>query len=628
MKGRRSVRVRPGHTAVSTAAPEAGARKRAEDEILLRNAALASSHSAIALADPAGVVTFANQSFLELWGFGSLDEVIGRHVREFHSPDVRIEDVLRAVRERGQWAGELTGGRRDGSQFEVLVTARLAVDEAGRVIGMAASFSDVTPGRQTEDALKASREWLREAERVARLGWFSYHPGTDQFTVSESVLEILGFERDAPRGSQAWLGLVHADDRARVNAEFRHAVAGQITPDLEYRIVRPADGQERWLHARSSAVFDANGRVERIFGTVQDETDRRRDEAEIRRLAAAVEQAAQAVVITDTDGTIRYVNAAFTATTGYGREEALGRNPRILKSNLHGPEHYAALWQTILSGRTWTGSFTNRRRDGSFYEAEATITPVRDPRGNVACFVSLEQDVTEQRAARRKLQEQETLAAIGAIATNIAHEIKNPLFAISSGIQLLMEELALDDEQRKTFEIIHGDVVRMDRLIRQLQLLSSRPGLQLSVEKPGALMGAALTLNRGLMAERGLHPSQSVAEGCPDLLVDRDLVHQILLNLIQNAISFSPRGGTVALSAEPGAGGARVVIRVRNEGPPIPPGLLERIFEPFFTTRRPSSGMGLAISRRIALDHGGSLRAEPQAHGATFVLDLPAKARA
>jgi signal transduction histidine kinase len=232
--------------------------------------------------------------------------------------------------------------------------------------------------------------------------------------------------------------------------------------------------------------------------------------------------------------------------------------------------------------------------------------------------------VTEQLAVRRRLQEQEKLAAIGGIAAGIAHEIKNPLFAISSGIQLLQEELALDDEQRMTFEIIYRDVMRMDRLVRQLQLLSARPRLNRSVQRVADLIQAAVTLNRGLLAEKSLKMAASVPPDLPDLVVDRDQFLQVLFNLIQNAISVSPRGGRIEAAAEAGPDRASVIIKVRDEGPGIPADLRERIFEPFFTTKTSSAGMGLAVSRRIALDHGGSLRGEdhPQG-GAMFVFELP-----
>ena len=285
-------------------------------------------------------------------------------------------------------------------------------DAAGKPFRMAGTCVDITERKKSEDAehaLKASERWLAETQRVARLGWYSYHPASDLFTVSETVDEIFGIGPEVPHGSAQWLSLVHADDRERVRKLTQQSLAGQLTPDLEYRIVRPSDGQERHVHARASAVFDESGRVVRILGTIQDLTDRKRDEGEIRQLAAAVEQVGQSVVITDTDGTIQYVNAAFTAITGYPREAALGMTPRLLKSGLHDSSYYENLWRTVLSGETWRGRFTNRRRDGSLYEVEATITPVRDSLGNLACFVCLEHDITEILAQQKKLQEKENV---------------------------------------------------------------------------------------------------------------------------------------------------------------------------------------------------------------------------
>lgn len=502
-------------------------------------------------------------------------------------------------------------------------------DAAGKPFRMAGTCVDITERKKSEDAeraLKTSERWLAETQRVARLGWYSYHPASDAFTVSEVVDEIFGIGPDFPHGSAEWLSLVHPDDRERVRKLTQQGLAGQLTPDLEYRIVRPSDGQERHIHARASAVFDESGRVVRILGTIQDLTDRKRDEGEIRQLAAAVEQVAQSVVITDTDGTIQYVNSAFTSITGYPREAALGMTPRLLKSGLHEASYYEELWRTVLSGETWRGRFTNRKRNGSLYEVEATITPVRDSLGNLACFVCLEHDITEILAQQKKLQEKETFAAIGEIAANIAHEVKNPLFAISSGIQLLMEELTLEPEQRRTFEVIHGDVLRMDRLVRQLQLLSARRPLQPAPRSMAALVEGAVTLNRGLAAERSLSIETSFEEGLPDLWVDEDQIHQVLLNLLQNAISYSPVGGRIRFEAARRPAGDRVVLRVGNQGPRVPDEIRERIFEPFFTTRHPSAGMGLAISRRIALDHGGTLRVEsPPEGGAVFALELPVR---
>ncbi|MDW7980845.1 MAG: PAS domain S-box protein [Verrucomicrobiales bacterium] len=130
-----------------------------------------------------------------------------------------------------------------------------------------------------------------------------------------------------------------------------------------------------------------------------------RVEAELRRLSTAVEQAAEAIVITDTTGAIQYVNPAFERITGYTRSEAIGRNPRILKSGKHGPEFYRQLWETITAGKVWRGCFTNKRKDGTLYEEQATIAPVRDSTGQIVYFIAVKEDVTNQKAAEAALKE-------------------------------------------------------------------------------------------------------------------------------------------------------------------------------------------------------------------------------
>jgi PAS domain S-box-containing protein len=124
-------------------------------------------------------------------------------------------------------------------------------------------------------------------------------------------------------------------------------------------------------------------------------------------LVAAVEQAAEAIVVTDTAGTIRYVNPAFSTLTGYSPVEAVGQNPRILRSGRQAPEYYAALWQTIGRGQVWSGVLVNRRKDGSEYPEEMTITPVRDAGGVVTSFIAIKQDVTDRNRAEASLRERE-----------------------------------------------------------------------------------------------------------------------------------------------------------------------------------------------------------------------------
>jgi diguanylate cyclase (GGDEF)-like protein/PAS domain S-box-containing protein len=153
------------------------------------------------------------------------------------------------------------------------------------------------------------------------------------------------------------------------------------------------------VHARRSDAFDQKtvDLLRRLTQQVSLSLDHASDLTEIQLQSLALDAARHSVVITSRDGTIEWVNAAFTALSGYPREEAVGKTPRILKSGRHDAAHYEGLWTTLLSGRTWEGETTNRRKDGSLYVEDQTITPVRDDAGAITHFVAIKQDVTERK---------------------------------------------------------------------------------------------------------------------------------------------------------------------------------------------------------------------------------------
>src|SRR5207253_1190197 len=136
--------------------------------------------------------------------------------------------------------------------------------------------------------------------------------------------------------------------------------------------------------------------------------------------ATALQSAAHAIVITDNQGAITWVNPAFTTLTGYTLEEVSGRNLRILKSGMHDRAFYATLWETILSGQVWYGEITNRRKDGSLYFEEQSITPVMNDAGEITNFIAIKQDITEHKTLEEQLRQSQKLEAIGQLAGGIA----------------------------------------------------------------------------------------------------------------------------------------------------------------------------------------------------------------
>jgi PAS domain S-box-containing protein len=310
--------------------------------------------------------------------------------------------------------------RKDGTVLLADIRASQAVvDGVACNIGF---FTDVTERVAAEEesarlgeSLRASQRNLADAQRIAHIGSWEWDLATDTALRSEELHRIYGVEPGTiPGTTEAFHAFIHPDDRARVQASERAAITADGQYVLDYRAVRP-DGSIRIIHDEAQVVRDPSGAPVRIIGTAQDITERVAADEERTRLAAAVEQTSDSVIIADLAGTIVYVNPAFERVSGYGRDEAVGANPRMLQSGRQSAAFYQALWRRLTRGLTWTGTLVNRRKDGSFYELDATISPLRRPGGETTGYVAVQRDVTDLRAAEsglaREFRERANVAA-------------------------------------------------------------------------------------------------------------------------------------------------------------------------------------------------------------------------
>jgi PAS domain S-box-containing protein len=190
-------------------------------------------------------------------------------------------------------------------------------------------------------------------------------------------------------------------------------------------------------------------------------------------LLAAVEQAADGIVITDVFGIIQFVNPAFTAMTGCSRDEVLGQSPRILKSGHHPAEFYTNIWHTIGSGQAWRGEVVNRRKDGTLYTEEMRITPVRDRNDEINGYIAIKHDVTEQ---RRQVEEQKRLAAIVEHSDDavIGCTPTGVITTWNRGAEKLLGFSALEAIGKDAFLFTPAD--RRANMARCVELVSQRPG--------------------------------------------------------------------------------------------------------------------------------------------------------
>jgi PAS domain S-box-containing protein len=359
---------------------------------------------------------------------------------------------------------------------------------------------------------------------------------------------------------------------------------------------------------------------ERIRGSA----DRRRAEAERASLVAAVEHSAEQIVITGVDGTIRYCNPAFERVTGYARREVLGKNPSILKSGKHDEDFYRGLWTTISNGAVWTGRFTNRKKDGTLYEAEGTISPIYDLKTQINGYVAALHDVTERLRMEAELQQAQKMEGIGRLAGGVAHDFNNLLTVISGYSGLLDNLLPHEDKASLYVGEITKAADRAAALTRQLLAFSRK---QLIRPKPldlNALVGEMQLIIERLVGE-DVEVTIAAAPSLGLVKADHDQMSQILLNLTANARDAMPEGGKLTITTanvEP----REVLLQVSDTGVGIDDSVRQHIFEPFFTTKEKSRGTGLGLATVYGVVRQSDGRIEVKSalgQGSTFSIYLP-----
>jgi PAS domain S-box-containing protein len=244
---------------------------------------------------------------------------------------------------------------------------------------------------------------------------------------SPSYEAIFG-DRDRRRGTDSFEE-VHPGDRDMVRKTFRETVETGIGRRIVYRLLGN-DGSIRFIESQGNVILDAGGKPEKVIVVGRDITDRVQAEEERNRLLSVVEQAYEAIVLTDAAGTIQYVNPAFERFTGYTREEAIGKNPRILKSGTQTDEFYREMWTTLLRGDVWSGNIVNKRKDGSKYREEMVISPVRDANGTVVNYAALKRDTTLESQMEDQLRQAQKMESLRELAGGIAHDFNNILNVI------------------------------------------------------------------------------------------------------------------------------------------------------------------------------------------------------
>ncbi len=446
---------------------------------------------------------------------------------------------------------------------------------------------------------------------------------------------IFGFRREEAIGRHASF-IVPESSREQVNTVWRALLSQEGgTRSTNENITKGCRLiMCEWFN---TPLVDSDGKTVGAASLVADVTERHRAERQRARLSMAVEQAAESIMITDTEGTMLYVNPAFESITGYRGVEAIGRNASLLKSGRHDAAFYREMWDTIRAGRVWRGTFVNRRKDGGLFEEEAIISPVRNATGEILNYVAVKRDVTRERQVEEQLRQSQKMHAIGQLAGGVAHDFNNVLNVILGYSDMLLEDGDLPEGARAQIREIARAAERAAALTRQLLAFSRKQILDPRVFDLSALVADMGKMLRRLIGEHiGLHLI-GPRDPCT-ILADPGQIEQVIMNLCVNARDAMPRGGDLTIETRRVTGatapgclraptpGECVLLRVRDTGAGMNDEVKARLFEPFFTTKTEGTGIGLGLATAygIVKQSGGEISFQSDlGHGTTFEIRFP-----
>jgi PAS domain S-box-containing protein len=631
-----------------------------------------SSGSVIMRLSPDGLIRFLNQYGAAL--FGPNENKRNQEVFGFVFPEdsKNREAFASAVRQLASSSASVSLDMQcptcKGHPAWFAWTFSPLTDENDRLTEVLAVGNDITATKRAEDARRESETRFRSIAAASPVGILITDLHGNPAYANEQFLNMFGTTL-IQLLSEGWMKMVHPADRKRVRSDWLGGTSRKRSSRSEFRIISRG-GRQFWVLGMAVPMGEDPDKPVGIVGTFTDITAIKEAEARSRRLAKALDQAAEVVIITDADGVIEYTNPAFEKVTGYTRKDVVGKKPSILKSGEHDREFYREFWETISSGHVWNGQFRNRRKDGSFYSQECTVGPVKDEDGQIVNYVAVARDITERVENEAQIRHSQKLESIGQLAAGIAHEINTPIQYVGDNLRFLEEafgqiKTVLDtameqveqlpgeeaEKARQTITKIadEADVEFMYEEVPQA-LEQSRQGIARVTEivrsmkefsHPGEEGMKPSDLNEGI--RNTINVARNEWKYVADLETDLDeslpTVHcqiselnQVLLNMIINSahaiadkIGDSEEKGRITIRTR--REDNWVVLEVEDTGIGMTEEVRQRVFDPFFTTKDVGrgTGQGLSIAHNVVVTgHGGkfNVRSTP-GEGSTFEIRLP-----
>ena len=526
-----------------------------------------------------------------------------------------------------------------GEERSLLGAGILETDDSGNPLHMIGIIQDFTETKRLETEMKC---W-GDAFRHCAHGIAIYDPKTQTLvTCNPAFVSILGYAKPDEVEGMAILSLYQHESVEQLKTYT--VIADQFGKVRFETVFQRKDGSSVDAQVDLVSVKDKVGDILYRIATVQDITERKKTENQLRKLAKAVQQSPESIIITDSNGYIEYVNEAFFKNSGYTPDEVIGMTPKILNSGKTPLATYADLWKTISSGQAWSGEFINKHKDSTETVELANITPIRQSDGKITHYVAVQEDITQKKRVADELEQHrhhleelvvnrtqelidaQALAesankAKSAYLANMSHEIRTPMNAIL-GLSYLLQKSKLSTEQQKYLHQIDTSSQHLLSIINDILDLSKIESGQLKLEDINFSLEAIFDHISSILIDQARQKGVSLEFDCGDVPVwlhgDPTRLRQALINFAVNALKFTEQG-KISVRAKILKGKNKDLFlrfEVQDTGIGISEENLPKLFEAFnqadlSTTRQyGGTGLGLAITKHLAKAMGGEIGVE------------------
>ena len=564
------------------------------------------------------------------------EEVIDRSVQDVFPGvgEFGLLDVFKRVCKTGdpeyfpatEYKDERIAGWRDNYVYKL---------PTGNIVAM---YDDITTEKQAEEALRESEKRYRMFVSGFRGIAFSTDLEARPVFVHGAVTEITGYtEDDFTSGEVLWEDIVCPEDLALIHEDRRKlATVADYSCEKEYRITRK-DGEERWVQERMHAVYDSDGVPIGVQGVIYDVTEQRKAAARIRLLSEAVKQSSEGIAVTDLEGIVVFANEAFAKMHGYSPEEVIGREISAFRTEEQMGDMGKA-FDIMKQAGEFEGEVWHAKRDGKAFPTYVHDFVLRDEAGEVVNYIGTMRDITllkeeedRERERQAELMHMARLSTLGEMASSLAHELNQPLCAISSyvgGCKRMIESSGVDcPDVLEGMESAGVQAERAAKIIRRVRGFVRKQEPERRRIDLGEVVREAVSFIEADARRKSVSVECKLPAEGPMVRADVVQIEQVTMNLLRNAIDSMDEVPTDRrhLCVEMSYGqNSQTEVAVSDTGVGLDAELQERVFEAFFTTKPDGMGIGLSISRSIVEAHGGHLwaRANPDC-GTTFRFSLP-----